>query len=226
MPRFSDDRSISFSDDFKLDRIEYRLNFYGFINWTLVEDNINSKTYRKTWKLTQDDFDLMVEGEEYLLYFKVTDTAGNQYISTEEEALGITKDLTASSSYLDLSDFEEFHWDSAFKISADISDNDVERVGLYYRYSSNNQDWSNWQQYGGDHLHAPFTWEFTAEEGSGYYQFKTMVEDMAGNVGESSPELIEVTLFPMVQLIVAVVLAMILLIVTVYVITSIKKKTT
>ncbi len=226
VPQFSDDRSISFSDDYKLEKIEYRLNFYGASNWTLVEDDINSKLYKKTWELTQDDFDAMVEDEEYLLYFKVTDTAGNVYISTEEEALVIIKDLTASSSYLDLSDFEEFHLDNEFIISADIFDDDVERVGLYYRYSSNNQEWSGWQQYGGDHLYTPFTWNFVAEDGSGYYQFKTRVEDTAGNVGESSPELIEVTLFPMVQLIVAIALAMLLLIVTVYVITTIKKKTT
>jgi len=226
VPQFSGDRSISFSDDYSLQTIEYRLNFHSINNWTLVEDDINSKTYKKSWELTQDDFDVMIEDEEYLLYFKVTDVAGNEYISTEEEALIIIKDLTASSSYLDLSDFEEFHWDQSFSISADVSDDDVELVGLYYRYSSNNQDWSAWQQYGGDRLHAPFTWDFVAEEGSGYYQFKTMVEDTAGNVGESAPELVEVTLFPMVQLIVAVVLAMILLIVSVYCITAIRKKTT
>lgn len=224
IPRFSNERSISFSDDYKLDKIEYRLNFYGISNWTLVADNINNKLYKETWELTQDDVDVMIEDEEYLLYFKVTDVAGNEYMSTEGKALVIVKDLTASLSYLDLSDFEEFHWDNTFNISADVSDDDVRYVALYYRYSSNKKEWSGWQQYGSDRLNAPFIWDFVAKEGSGYYQFKTKVEDTAGNIGESSPELVEITLLPMAQLIVAVVLAMALLIVTIYVITTIKRK--
>lgn len=225
IPEFSGERNISFSDDIKLKSIEYRLNFHGINNWTMIDDDINSKTYDKKWNLTQDDWDYMIEGENYSIYFRVTDSCGNQYISSEEDALTIIQDLTASTSYLDLSNFEEWHWDNEFTITADIpDDSDVTNVKLYYQYSANNNDWGDWKQYGDEIASSPFTWDFTATDGSGYYKFKTMVWDAAGNVGESTPEVIEVTLFPMIPLIIVAVLAMILIIVTAYIITTMKKK--
>jgi len=225
VPVFSDERSIAFSDDLKLKRIEYRLNFHGSNNWTMVDDNISSKTYDEEWNLTQDDWSYMVEGKNYSLYFRVTDSCGNQYISSGDDALTIIQDLTASKSYLNLSDFEDGHWNNEFTIWADISDDsDVTNVKLYYQYSANNNDWSDWKQCGDEIASSPFTWDFTATDGSGYYKFKTMVWDAAGNVGESTPEVIEVTLFPMIPLIIAAALAMILIIVTAYIITTMKKK--
>ena len=95
---------------------------------------------------------------------------------------------------------------------------------LYYRYSSDNENWGDWKKYGDALTDSPFEWKFTANDGSGFYQFKTKVTDAAGNVGESEPETVSLTLFPMIAMSLMIILAIILIIVTVLIQTSIKKK--
>jgi len=228
IPEFSGERLISFSDDFKLKSIEYRLSFHGIYEWTnITNEGISSKTYKEEWNITSSDWDDMKEGENYTLYFKLTDFCGNKYITPDTEALTIVKDLTVSKPYLDLSDFEEWHWDNTFTISADIpDDSDVKNVTLFYRYAADSKQLSEieWKQYGESLTTSPFEWKYTATEGSGYYEFKTRITDFAGNVGESRVESIGVTLFPLIQIILVVSLAIILTLVTAYILSKMKKK--
>jgi len=227
LPEFSDDRLIEFSDDYKLESVAYRLSSEGIDEWTTIKTDADSKTYKSEWNLTQHQWDVMTEGEDYSVYFKLIDFCGNEYITPENEALTIVKDFTVSKPYLDLSDFEEWHWDNQFTINAAIGDDsDVTNVELYYRYSSNNEDWAEWEKYGSSKTDEPFKWTFIASQGSGYYEFKTMVSDIAGNVGESPEQKLEVTLFPLIQIILICFLVVILLLVTRTLLKKMKEKKT
>lgn len=226
VPEFSGRRYIRFSDDFKLKSIEYRLDFYGIYEWAPVELNVGNKNYDKEWNLTSEDWEYMKEDENYTLYFRLTDSCGNQYITPENKAITIVKDLTASKVYLDLSDFANLHWDNRFSIVANApEDSDISNVGLYYRYSSNRGNWSDWKQYRDNLTNSPYKWSFTANEGSGYYEFKARAVDYAGNVGESITESISLTIFPLIQAALVAILAFILLILTIKLIKKMKKKT-
>jgi len=229
LPEFSGDKTITFSDDYKLEAIYYRPNFEA--KWELADSatGIDKAEYAPEWTIKQEYWDNMTEGKEYYIYFKVIDFCGNQYETpSNDEAHKIVKDLTTSKPYLDLSDFEEWHWDNEFIIKASIPDVDKENITnvvLLYRYSSDNKDWSDWEQYGDNISSAPFEWEFTAMEGNGYYEFKTQITDTAGNVGESEPESANVTQFPTGLITTMIILVVILLIVTVFVLKKMKKKT-
>jgi hypothetical protein len=98
-------------------------------------------------------------------------------------------------------------------------------MALYYRYSSDKEEWSEWKQYGENRTKLPFKWNFTATEGNGYYEFYTKAWD-SGMVGESDPESINVALFPMTQIVIMILLVVILLITTTFVLVKIKKKKT
>lgn len=221
LPEFS----IEFGDDFKLDKVEYRLNFNT--NWRLIKNNINSKSYAGEWNISQDDWEYMTEKEKYNLSFKLTDFSGNQYITPENKALKIIKDLTTSKSYLDLSDFRDFHLDDKFTIATSLhGEKNITKMALYYRYSADKEEWSKWKQYGKDDSTKPFEWKFTANEGSGYYEFYTKAWDSSGIVGESDSESINVTLFPMTAVIVMIFLAIILILISAFILIRMKKKKT
>jgi len=225
LPEFSDNRLIEFSDDYKLESVAYRLSFEGIDEWTTIETDADSKTYKSEWNLTQHQWDVMTEGEDYSIYFKLIDFCGNEYVTPENEALTIVKDFTVSKPYLDLSDFEEWHWDNQFSINAAIgNDSDVTNVELYYRHSSNNEDWTDWEKCGSSKTEEPFKWTFIASQGSGYYEFKTIVSDIAGNVGESPIEKLEVTLFPLVQIVLICLFIVILLLVARAIFKKMKKE--
>jgi outer membrane protein assembly factor BamB len=171
LPEFS----ITFKDDFKLEKIEYSPNFET--EWTEIEANIDEDTYDSAWFLLQRHWDNMTEGKEYYIYFRIIDICGNQYETpSDDEALELIKDFTTFKSYLDLSDFREWHWDNVFTITTNIpDDSSITNMELYYRYSPDNEEWSEWERYGGNLTKSPFKWEFTAEEGSGYYEFNPSV---------------------------------------------------
>jgi outer membrane protein assembly factor BamB len=223
IPEFSGRRFIRFSDDFKLKSIEYRLDFYGIYEWAPVNLDVGNKNYDEEWNLTSEDWEYMKEDENYTLYFRLTDSCGNQYITPEDEAINLVKDLTASKVYLDLSDFANLHWDNRFSIVANMpEDGDISSVGLYYRYSSNRGDWSDWKRYRDNITTSPYKWSFVANEGSGYYEFKARAVDYAGNIGESITESISLTIFPLIQAVVVAIMAFILLIVTINLIKKIR----
>jgi len=219
LPRFS----IKFNDDFELKKVEYSLNFNT--NWTLIKNNIDSKSYTGEWNIAQNDWDYMNEEDEYSLYFKLTDSCGNQYITnSSNEALNIIKDLTTSGSYLDLSDFQDWHWDNTFTIATNpSSETGITKMELYYRYSSDKEEWSEWKQYGDNLTGSPFKWKFTADEGSGCYEFYTKVW-ASGMVGESEVESINVALFPTTAVIVMIFLVIILTLISAFILIKMKKK--
>lgn len=219
LPEFS----IKFKDDFKLEKVEYSPNFET--EWTEIEANIDEDTYDSEWTLLQEHWDNMIEGEEYYIYFRITDICGNQYETpSDNDALKLIKDLTTFKSYLDLSDFQEWHWDNIFTITTNIPDDSgITNMELYYRYSPDKEKWSEWKQYGDNLTESPFKWEFTAKEGSGYYEFYTKV-CAAGMVGESKVESVGVTIFPTIPIIIMISLAIILILASAFISVKMKKK--
>ncbi|MHA1156931.1 MAG: outer membrane protein assembly factor BamB family protein, partial [Candidatus Heimdallarchaeota archaeon] len=109
LPEFS----IEFTDDYKLKSVEYRLNFHEANEWTKINDgDIKDLSYAGNWNLTQNDWDHMIEGESYYMFFRLTDSLENQNITPSAgEALKIVKDLNITTPHdPDLSDFQEWHW--------------------------------------------------------------------------------------------------------------------
>lgn len=220
VPSFDD---IKFEDDYKLDKVEYKSDIISDSAWIVIGDNINSKSYTPEWSLTEDDWDAMVEGEIYHIFFRLTDTLNNQYVSTSSDAMKIKKDLSTpivEDYNPDLSDFSNWRWDNKYKITVKIVDESkISNIKLFYSYSSDNETWSNWTQYGID-TNSPFSWDFTASEGSGFYRFKTLVKESSGLEKESSVKYASVTNISMFLLILMVMIAVILIVVTALVVVS------
>ncbi|MEM2619620.1 MAG: Ig-like domain-containing protein, partial [Candidatus Hadarchaeales archaeon] len=57
----------------------------------------------------------------------------------------------------------------------------VESIELWYRYSDDNWSWGPWTKFG-IKTTPPWSWEFTAPCGDGFYQFYSVARDRAGNV--------------------------------------------
>jgi flagellar hook assembly protein FlgD len=90
------------------------------------------------------------------------------------------------------------HWKhrSSFIVTAEASDktsyvpisvepSGVEQVMLFYRHSTDNLTWSDWQLYSADG-EEPWNWEFDSPEGDGFYQLGTVALDRAGNREETA----------------------------------------
>jgi hypothetical protein len=58
----------------------------------------------------------------------------------------------------------------------------VKAVFLYYRYSGDNTAWTDWMMYGENQIAAPYTWQFTAPNGTGDYEFYSQAVDNANNL--------------------------------------------
>ena len=227
VPSFDSDRvykfdklpefSIVFKDDYKLKSVEYRLSLNEANEWTKINDeDIMEKSYEGNWNLT-DDWEYMIENETYYMFFRLTDSLENQYITLDiDEAMMIEKNYSIPKSPYDpdLSDFEDWHWDNVFTVSVNATDEDITHLQLHYSYSVDNITWNEWKQYGGNQTESPFIWNFTAESGSGYYRFKTIVWDTNGRTNQSHIKFVSVTLFPTIPIIIMVPLAVILILVT------------
>ncbi len=227
LPKFTGEKAVIFKDDFEINSIKYRLNFHGVNDWTTIKEDVGGKTYEKTWTLTQDDWDSMIEDKSYYIYFKITDIAGNIYETESQlDALEIVKDITppVANVYFDLPDFEG-GWDDKFTIRAYISEDiEFDYVVLEYSFSSDNKKWTDWEQYGDLINETPYEWEFEASDGNGYYKFKTKLYDSAGNYIESSEKTVSITIFPTMLLSIMIILAIILFLVAIYVLMKIRKK--
>ena len=215
--------SILIEDDFRLKTIEYRPNFES--EWTTVKTNINQKTFQDTWELKEEYWDEMTEGEEYYLYFRLIDTLENtNEVITTGQAVKIGKDITNPIASIEIPSLEtEWSLTDKINITAYVTDGEgsgVKNVELYYRFSEDNKTWTNWTKYGETLSSEPYTWEFIAEEGNGYYKFKIMVEDHAGNAAESSIFSTGVNIFPWswLGIMVGLVIALIILITIIYVV--------
>ena len=190
-------------------------------DWTKIEDDIYSKSYTGEWTLSEEDWEYIedadITDEEYYIYFRLLDSAGNEYVTPEDEGIQIIKTIAEFTYYLDMSDFFEWHWDNSFKIAVpEDAEEDIESVELYYRYSEDEEDWGEWKRCGENLSSAPFEWNFEAEEGSGYYEFKTKAWDAAGVSDESPVDSIRVLLFPAVPIILIVILAILLILSTIF----------
>jgi outer membrane protein assembly factor BamB len=219
--------SIDFFDDYLLKDVEYRLNFRG--DWIKInKEDINSNMYTGEWSLNESDWEYMENDKIYFIYFRITDMAGNQYQTTEDiDALALSKDTIPPGTNvdLDLSDLEGGGWKEKYTITAYIPyDEDIDYVTLEYRYSNDNDKWSNWKQYGGSLNRSVYEWEFNAEDGSGYYEFKVKLWDYAGNYVESIPEKVSLTLIGINQIILMIALFVILLFFTKFISVKMSKK--
>jgi len=209
--------SVEFSDDYLLKDVEYRLSFRG--DWINInDDDINKETFVGEWTLKESDWDYMEDDKIYYIYFRITDSAGNEYQTiSDTEALAIIKDTIPPGTQvdLDLSDMEGGGWKDKYTIEAYVPyDEDIGYVILEYRYSPDDDKWSNWKEYGEKLNKSVYEWEFTAEEGSGYYEFRIKVFDYAGNYVESLPEKVSITLLQSYQIILLIALFVIFLFIT------------
>jgi outer membrane protein assembly factor BamB len=215
--------TLTFQDDYLLERVEYRLSFRGENEWRILADNIDKKSITITWNLTQNDWNLMQEDVTDYMFFRLTDSLGNRYITPSTgQALRFIKDLNIDVNLTgyepDLSSFGTWSWDNVFSISVPINDQQIQKVALYYSYSSDNETWSKWEQCGDTLVLPPYEWNFTASKGSGYYRFKTTVWDLQGRSVESREMIVGVTLFPVTAVVLMVFLGILLLVLTIVVV--------
>jgi len=208
LPKFSGDTlwfkeqstfSVVFEDDFRLDTIQYRPS--SETSWTTIATDVNASTYNKSWSLIEDYWDQMEQGKIYYLYFKINDTLGNTLLVTNNnQAIPIRKDTSAPIVTIDIPTLEtKMSWSYNFTVSGLVNDQDgsgIKEVSLYYRFSEDKSNWSNWTVYGDTLGSPPFEWKYTAAEGDGYYEFKLNVTDIAGNEAESEVLPVVVTSFP------------------------------
>lgn len=199
IPSFS---NITFEDDYKLDKVEYRMNFEGINEWKTIADDINSKNITPTWSLTENEWDQLVEDQPYYIYFRLTDTLGNIYeTESMSNAMKVIKDLERTTPFdPDISDFNNFHWDNKFIIRVHVNKTEVSKIQLYYRFSPDNKTWSNWTKYGEDLTNGSFSWSFIPPNGSGYYSFRVEAWDNLGMHHISSEKYVRVIIFPFVEI--------------------------
>ncbi len=226
VPSFDD---IEFIDDYKLKKVEYRLDFYEPNKWIQINDeDLDEKSYIPTWNLSEEDWDYLVEDVKYNLYFRITDSLDNIYETTiTKDPVKVIKNLEVDIIHSpydpDISDLETLNWNNIYKIFVDINENEVSEIKLLYRYSQDDKNWTNWMQYGELLNTSPFEWEFKVDNGSGFYEFKTSGLDPAGSYLESEIQSIELILFPFYQIIALILSVIFLLIVTTLIIKKLKK---
>lgn len=216
--------NIIASDDYNLKSVEYRLG--NETVWKKInKDNIDEKTFSEVWSLPEEIWKDMILGEEYIIYLRVTDHAGNTFETENFNSPIVIKNENLSKFFIDSSDFEKMQWDDRFQIKVNIPEEfDAGSVKLFYRYSENNKKWSDWEQYGESLTTGPYKWDFKAEEGNGYYEFYTEVTDTsAENVYISDVEKVEVAVFPISQSMLLLLVLIILLGISIGVLRKMKK---
>ncbi|MFO7677412.1 MAG: PQQ-binding-like beta-propeller repeat protein [Thermoplasmatota archaeon] len=218
--------SIEFSDDFLLHTIKYQPNF-DTSEWITIASNISKRTYNEPWQLKEEFWQMMDNEKQYVLMFWINDTLGNERIITQDQGYIIYKDQNKP--YVDVTlPYMDTRWslDDTLIISAFAHDGDgsgVESVELFYRYSENGTFIGAWISYG-ILTSEPFEWEFEAIEGDGYYEFKIVVEDAAGNVAESDIISTGVNLFPTALVATMIVLIIALGVLSLFIIIKWRKK--
>jgi hypothetical protein len=181
--------STSFSDDFKLDTIQYRPKFST--TWTTIASKINKSSYPASWQLNQSNWDRMQPGVLYYLYFRINDTVGNvRLVTSTTEALSIGKDLGTNLNVTVEVPPGQNHVITTgnFTVTVSVNDNNgsgISEVALYYNFSKDNRTWTGWILYDSNLTKAPFEWTFSSPKGDGYYKFQSNVVDHAGNEAQS-----------------------------------------
>ncbi len=214
VPTFSD---VTFSDDYQLKQVSYRMNFEGLLEWTEInEEELDLQSYTPTWNLTEEQWNQMQEDVTYYIYFKLTDYLGNTYTTpSQSQALELVKDLSTDSTFVpDLSSFDTWQWNNEYLIKVNINQTNVSLMQLWYQYSKDNDSWSNWTQFGENITDAPYEWVFTPPNDSGYYRFKTTVVTPQGITDYINEDIIYITTFPIIELVIMSVLIIILFIIS------------
>jgi hypothetical protein len=167
----------------------------------------------------------MAKKEQHYIYFRITDYCGNELITTATNSPLIIKDENVTRFNLDVSDFKNIQWDDEFEITLTVpSDVDAKEVKLFYSYSSNDKDWTDYKEYGESLSTEPFTWTFKADKGSGYYKFYTEIIDTSDKVYTSLVEKVNVSLFPAITFVILLLLIFLFVIVTIFILKRIKKE--
>jgi outer membrane protein assembly factor BamB len=217
--------TLSISDDFLLESLEFRVA--GDPTWSIIADaeDIDGNTYTTEWTVPEDIWSTWNEGEEHYIFFRVLDKARNEFISGTNNSPKIIKNQSITDLFVDLSDFSDWQWDNIFSITANIPEYmDIKQISLFYGYSKDDEDIDYYTQYGKNLTNPPFEWEFTASNGSGYYSFYIRVEQTNGKVSTTRPETISVTLLPFTFSIILILISIIFIIVTLTVLLKMKKK--
>ena len=215
--------SIEIQDDYELDGLYYQLDNQD--DWNEIKSDIGQNNTIIEWTMKEDTWIEFREGIQRTVYFKITDKVGNTFVTDESDALKITKDESMNDLFVDLSDFSEWHWDETFDVTVEIpSEINVELIQLFYKYSDNNETWSEWKQVGFSKTDAPYSWDFTAVNRSGNYQFYVKVTDTSGAIYTSSVENIELTLLPLHHTVLVIVLATLLSIISIFVIIKVRSR--
>jgi hypothetical protein len=121
--------------------------------------------------------------------YRSVDAAGN-----EEAIRSIEVKIDTTSPVSSVNQIESYWQTSApFTVSATASDllSGVASVELYYRSSADNAAWGGWKSHGVD-SETPWSWEFTAPEGDGYYEFYSSATDVAGNAEQPEQAFVSV----------------------------------
>jgi len=216
--------SIEFSDDFLLDTILYRPNFET--EWTEIASDVNKSSYDSNWDLESKYWDMMDDGKEYILEFLISDSLGNTLEILDDDGYKIFKDADEPKVDVEVPSIDtEWSFEDTFIIKAFASDDqgDIKSVELFYRYSKDGNFNGTWISYG-ILTSAPFEWEFEAEEGNGYYEFKVVAEDLAGNVAESKIFSTGINIFPLASVVAMIILAAVLILITIIIIVKWRKK--
>jgi outer membrane protein assembly factor BamB len=216
--------NLELYEDYSLESLYYRLD--NEVDWSEIKDDIKGKQNATVkWVLSDDKWaDFTVDAEHYI-YFKVKDTAGNSYQTTQGNTPKVIKDENNSQLYVDLTDFSALKIGDTYTVKANIPlDISVDAAKLFYQYSSDNKNWSEVKQAGDDITSAPFEWKFTASHGNGYYKFYTKVIDTSGAEYTSDSEIINVTLTPNAALLLLTAIAVIFVLITIFVVKKMKKQ--
>jgi len=193
---------VSFSDDFSIYGIEYKIG-EDYFKWRTIAEDVDSTNYTEAWYINENDWNQMEDGKTYPVYFRVEDIVGNVY-QTESyaDALIIGKDVTPPKPFI--SPIRVWQWKLPVEISCYIPGNgsDITEVKIMYRYSSDNKTWSEWKELESEVFSGWFNLSFDPEEGDGYYEIKIEARDAAGNHGISNIVTFGVTRFPAIETIV------------------------
>lgn len=146
---------------------------YTFLGWdsTNIENDTGRWTHTSEWQ-TDSNITLEVssyediygkEGENFSWSFKTEDT------------------IPPDSSVDNISYY--WHDSNILNVSASAVDSysGVKNTTLWYRYSSDNVSWTDWNKFSRDDSD-PWKWSFDFPEGDGHYEFYSMAGDNSGNV--------------------------------------------
>ncbi len=164
--------------------IEYRINGGSWID---VDPFTSSKSVSFTFATST-----LAYGD-YTFETRAKDEAGNWETTYASDNLIIAAPTVPPPPGMPVSRVDEIepYWQvsTPFTITATALDpnGSVESVELWYRYSSDNEDWIAWTS-GGTDISSPWEWSFDAPAGDGFYEFYSVATDDDGNVEDDPDE--------------------------------------